>query len=299
MQRRFEIPGDAVFPEGITEGPGTTFFLGSMTDGTIYRGDTATGKVEVFMPPDGDGRGVICGMDIDDYGRLISCDYEGGQLFAHDLASRTLVARRETPAGSGPNDVVVVGDTAFVTDSKSQVVWQLPAGPGEIGEPEIAVDLSGHYQGAPGAYLNGIVAHPGGTQLLVAAQGDGSLWRIDLATMSAARVDLGGYKFNADGLLLDDDVLYGVTNRGEDWADVRFMISALRLDPGWQSGTVLGELTDPDWDSPTTIAAVDGQLLVLCAQLRATHLNTPPSLPFVVAAMDMPRWKGGEGDGLE
>jgi len=291
MRRRFEIPGDAVFPEGITEGPGTTFFLGSLTDGTIYRGDTSTGKVEVFLPPDGDGRDTICGMDIDNYGRLISCDFEGGRLFVHDLASRTLVARREMPGGeSGPNDVVVVGDTAFITDSKCQVVWRLPAGPDEIGEPEVAVDLSGQYEGMGSAFLNGIVARPGGTQLLVAAQRDGRLWRIDLATMSAAQVDLGGYNFNADGMLLDGDVLYGVTNRGKGWAEVRVMISVLRLDHDWRSGRVLGELTDPDWDSPTTIAAVDGQLLVLCAQIRARNLNTPPSLPFVVAAMDMPSW---------
>lgn len=31
---RYSLPGDNVFPEGITEGGGTTFYVGSMGDGT-------------------------------------------------------------------------------------------------------------------------------------------------------------------------------------------------------------------------------------------------------------------------
>src|SRR5438132_10712685 len=85
---RYSLPGDNVFPEGITEGGGTVFFVGSMGDGTIYRGDTASGDVEVFLPPDGDGRTTITGLDMDGYGRLIACDYDGGQLFVYDLAAR-------------------------------------------------------------------------------------------------------------------------------------------------------------------------------------------------------------------
>ena len=107
---RYPLPGKNVFPEGITEGGGTVFFVGSMGDGTIYRGDTAGGDVEVFLPADGDGRTTITGLDLDGHGRLIACDYDGGQLFAYDLAARKLVARRALPAEeSWPNDVVVAG----------------------------------------------------------------------------------------------------------------------------------------------------------------------------------------------
>src|ERR1700733_10385273 len=121
--RMFPIPGDNVFPEGITEGPGTSFFVGSTGDGAIYRGDTSTGIVEPFLPPDGDGRVCICGLDIDQYGRLIACDFGGAQLFVYDLATRALVARRPLPSTDAlPNDVVVYGDWAYVTDSKRPVV---------------------------------------------------------------------------------------------------------------------------------------------------------------------------------
>lgn len=289
---RYPLPGDNVFPEGITEGPDGTFFAGSMGDGTIYRGDTATGAVEVFLPPDGDGRTMVTGLAVDRYQRLIACDFDGHQLFVYRLDTRELLARRGFPgAEASPNDVAVAGDSAYVSDSNRPLVWRLPAGPVGIGEPEVAIDLTPFGVADP-AYLNGIVAHPAQPWLLTSSQGEGGvLWRVDLAEHAAAPVDLGGYEFNADGMLLDGDLLYGVTNRGETIADVRFAISAARLDPGWHSGTIVGELTDPDWDCPTTIAKVAGKLLVVCSQLRAMRTGTPPHLPFEVAAADLPGWR--------
>jgi hypothetical protein len=159
-----------------------------------------------------------------------------------------------------------------------------------VGEPEPAIDLTSFGPADP-AYLNGIVAHPGGKLLLVASQGEGgTLWRIDLVQQTAARVDLGGYEFNADGMLVYGGVLYGVTNRGETRADVRFMISAARLEPDWVSGAVLGEMTDPGWDFPTTIAQVGGQMLVVCSQVAKKDAGIPPSLPFRVVSVRFPEW---------
>jgi sugar lactone lactonase YvrE len=289
---RYALPGGNVFPEGITEGPGNTFFVGSMGDGTIFRGDVTTGEVEVFLPPDGDGRTTITGLAVDGHGRLIACDYDGGQLFAYDLATRALVARRAIPAEeSWPNDVAVAGDSGYVTDTRHPLVWRLPLGSGGAGEPELAIDLTPFGPADP-AYLNGIVAHPKGALLLAASQGEGgTLWRVDLVQRAAAPVNLGGYEFNADGMLLDGDVLYGVTNRGGTIEDVRFMITAARLAPDWRSAAILGELTDPGWDCPTTIAKVDAKLLVVCSQVRAMHAKAPPRLPFEIAATGLPHWQ--------
>lgn len=285
---RYALPGDNVFPEGITEGGGTVFYVGSMGDGTIYRGDTATSDVQAFVPANGDGRVSITGLDLDGNGRLIACDYDGGQLFAYDLATRELAARRALPAQEAwPNDVVVAGDNAYVTDTRHPRVWRLPVGRGGIGDAELAIDLAPFGPADP-AYLNGIVAHPDGTSLLVASQGEGgTLWRVDLASHHAAPVDLGGYEFNADGMLLDGDLLYGVTNRGENIENIRFMISVARLAPGWQSAAIVAELTDPSWDCPTTLAAMAGKLLIVCSQVRAMHTQAPPRLPFEIATTDL------------
>jgi sugar lactone lactonase YvrE len=288
---RYPLEGDNVFPEGITEGPGATFFVGSLGTGAIYRGDTTSGDVDMVLPPDGDGRQAVCGLDIDDYGRLVACDIAGGQLFVFDLAARRSVARRPIPADeSWPNDVVVVGDSAYVTDTKNPLIWRLPVGQAGIGEPEVAIDLA-EFGPADPAYLNGIVAHPDGTRLLASSQGEGgTLWLAEPGSGTATPVDLGGYEFNADGMLLDGDVLYGVTNRGETDADTRFMISVARLAPDWRSGQILGELTDPAWDCPTTIAKVGGKLLVVCSQVVLQRTGGAPRLPFEVVATDFPAW---------
>jgi hypothetical protein len=66
----YALPGLAVYPEGITEGPGATFYVGSLGDGTIYRGDTTTGEVTIVVSPNGDGRRAICGLDVDGYAGL-------------------------------------------------------------------------------------------------------------------------------------------------------------------------------------------------------------------------------------
>jgi sugar lactone lactonase YvrE len=287
----FALPGRAVFPEGITEGPGTTFYVGSLGDGTIYRGDTATGEVTIAIPPDSDGRQAIAGLAIDGHSRLIACDFDGGQIFVYDLRSGSLVARRAFPAAeSSPNDVVVVGDDAYITDSAHPLVWRVALCEQAIGEPEPAIDLTPFGPADP-AYLNGIVAHRDGTMLLVASQGEGgTLWRVDLTQNTAMPVDLGGYDFNADGMLVFDGVLYGVTNRGESRADVRFMISGARLEPDWRSGTLIGELADPEWDFPTTIAHVGGQMLVVCSQVGKKDTDVPPSLPFRVVSAGFPDW---------
>lgn len=96
---RYPLPGDNVFPEGITDGGGTTFYVGSMGDGTIFRGDAATGAAKPFVPPDGDGRTTITGLAVDGHGRLIACDFDGGQLFVYSLATAALVARTRKARG--------------------------------------------------------------------------------------------------------------------------------------------------------------------------------------------------------
>jgi hypothetical protein len=154
----------------------------------------------------------------------------------------------------------------------------------------VAIDLARYHPADP-AFLNGIVCHPAQPLLLIASQGKGgTLWRADAASAVAGPVDLYGYDFNADGMLLDGDVLYGVTHRGTVAQEIRFMISAVRLAPDWKSGTVLGVLTDERWTFPTTIAKVAGELLVVCSQLHAPRLNIPPQLPFTVAATEFPTW---------
>ena len=68
---RYILPGNAVFPEGVAYQPSAgAYFVGSTTDGTIFRGTLHEPAASVFLPPGGDGRTTATGLKVDSRGRL-------------------------------------------------------------------------------------------------------------------------------------------------------------------------------------------------------------------------------------
>jgi hypothetical protein len=170
---RYPLPGDNVFPEGITEGGGTTFHVGSMGDGAIFRGDTATGVVEPFVPPDGDGRITITGLAVDGYGHLIALRFRRWPAVRLQPGHR---GAGGSPGAAGRRGLAQRrrrGRSQRLCDRHPASAGVAPAaGPPRCGEPELAIDLTPFGPADP-AYLNGIVAHPQQALLLVASQGEG------------------------------------------------------------------------------------------------------------------------------
>ena len=276
----FVLPGDQVYPEGITEGPGTTFYVGSIDTGTIYRGDLDHGVAEVWLPGGLDQRTSVGGLQRDSAGRLVACGLATGHVFVYEVDSGALIARRTVPAeGAFLNDVDVVDGVAYVTDSAYPRVWALSLGPDTVGEPAVFCDLSEYGLAAPN-YLNGIVGTADRTAVLVADQAQEALWRVELATGAAAPVELIDSQFCADGMaLLEPGLLLGVSNRGETQDDAVFFVSTVRSDDGWATARVTREHADPRWRTPTTLAIVAGRVLVVDAQLWS---RPGPKLPFTV-----------------
>jgi Cu-Zn family superoxide dismutase len=290
---RYVLPGDRVFPEGITEGPDHTFFVGSTTDGTLFRIRPDRPEAEVWSPGGRDGRTELLGLHVDPRGRLVACGGSTGSLFVYDAATGALVARRTVPADRALlNDVVTDAGSAYVTDSARPVLWRLPLdtdGAGAVGEPELLADLAD--AGADeDSFLNGIVLDDGA--LLVAAQGGGVLWRVEPETGTATGVDLGGLELGADGLLLravpEGTLLLGVTNRGESRESLTFAVTVLRLAEDRRSAELVAELPLPaeEYDVPTTIADDGDRLLVVCGQVLHPEQPRPP---FLVRGLDLPR----------
>lgn len=276
----FVLPGSQVYPEGITEGAGNSFYVGSIDAGTIYRGDLDQGVAEVWLPGGLDQRTSVGGLHCDGSGRLVACGLATGHVFVYEVDGGALIARRTVPAdGAFLNDVFVVGDTAYLTDSSRPLVWALPLGPDAVGEPQPFCDLAEHGLPEPN-YLNGIVATADRSALLVSDQAQEALWRVELQTGSAAPVELVDSQFCADGMaLVEPGLLLGVSNRGETREDVVFFVSTLRSDDGWRTARVTREHADPRWTAPTTLALVDGRVLVVEAQLWS---RPDPRLPFRV-----------------
>ena len=115
-------------PEGISIGPGTTFFVGSIPTGAIYRGDLRTGEGAVLSP--GGAGSASIGLDLDEKGRLFVAGGPTGQARVVDRAVPGAVLHTRqlanTPA-TFVNDVVVARDAAWFTDSVNQVLYRVPA----------------------------------------------------------------------------------------------------------------------------------------------------------------------------
>jgi sugar lactone lactonase YvrE len=258
---------DGFRPEGIAIGRGTTFYVGSIPTGAIYRGDLRTGEGSVFVPG-APGRAAI-GVAVDKRDRLFVAGGGTGMGFVYDAAGK-LVASYLLAGGPGltfVNDVVVTRDAAWFTDSNRDVVYRLGiAGDGTLAAAAESVPLGGDYQQVPGTNLNGIEATPDGGTLIAVQSVTGRLFTIDPQTGAARLIDLGGTLLpNGDGLLLRGKTLYVVQNRLNQ-------IAVVELAPDLASGEVTGFLTDPDFDVPTTIDRHGNRLYAVNARF-----STPPT----------------------
>lgn len=241
---------DGFQPEGIAVGAGTTFFVGSIPTGAVYRGDLRTGMGDVLVPPS--DRAAI-GLDADRRGRLFVAGGPLGQAFVYDARTGASLAVYELAgAPTFINDVVVTGKAAWFTDSFNPVLYRLPLGPGgrlPSADAVEVVPLSGDYVHVPGEFnLNGIDATPSGGQLVVVQSVTGTLFRVDPGSGAARAVDLGGdVVTNGDGILLDGTRLFVVRN-------VQNRIAVVELTPDLAAGALVAHLEHPALDVPTTIA---------------------------------------------
>jgi hypothetical protein len=263
------LPGARVMPEGIVAGPHADFFAGSSADGTVYRCRLEDAVAHVWLQPGEHGRDSALGMAVHEGRHLVVCGGRTGHVFCYDIPSGEL-AHRATPGGF-PNDVCIVGDTVYVTDSSRPVLRTGPVG-GDLTELDLA-------EAGEDAYLNGIVATP--DAVLVAAQGTEALWRVDLRTHEVTKLTDG---FGADGMLLLGDVLYGVCNEGTTMDDAVFFLAALRLDDDG-GATPLGRFVDPRFDTPTTLDTDGERLLIVNAQFAK---GSSAAAPFQVIAVPLP-----------
>lgn len=279
----YELPGEEVYPEGVVyqESSGD-FFVGSTTNGEIFRGTVQEGggTAEVFLEGGQDGRTAAIGLELDDEGRLFVAGGDTGRMFVYGTGSGELVDRFQNERESTfVNDVAVTrsGD-AYFTDSFSPVLYRLAAA-GDGYEFEEYLDL----EGTPIEYeddfnLNGIVATPDGRYLIVTHSTTGQLFRIDTQREEIVEIDLGGDQVAGDGMILEGRTLYAV---------VGTEILPVQLSEDYASGEVGEAFSYSQFRSPTTIAKYDERLLVVNSQFDAQESGNP-ELPFTVSDVPIP-----------
>ncbi|MGW3151900.1 SMP-30/gluconolactonase/LRE family protein [Streptomyces sp. NPDC001177] len=289
---RYLLPSTATsaFPEGIARS-GRHIFLGSATDGTIYRGVTSGEQLRPFIPAGANGLTQALGMKVDDRGRLFVAGGATGKVVVYDSRTgRHLATFATDTKGSTLNDIAIAPDgDIYITDSTQPTLYRIPAeqvtdtSPDEVRALQAWLPLSG----TPVIYekdnplnvnVNGIVITRDGRYLVVADTNSKALYRITIRTRKVEQIDLSGAPVMGDGLVLTGRDLYAVdANTPPGNAVVR-----IRLDPDARTGRVLSRRTGPELKFPST-AVLDGDdLLVVNLQFNRLASGQAPDLPFDV-----------------
>ena len=259
-------------PEGVTvDGGSGAFFVGTVDDGTIYRGTLGAPTLTPYIRG-GAGRAAV-GMKAV-RGRLYVAGGATGKVFVYGIASKALVATFDTGSGGFLNDLVVTprGDV-WVTDSFRPTLWRITAAvvAAGTGTPQgIPVGPEIAYGG--GFNLNGIVALDGGRRLLVVQTSTGALFRVTPARDGSANrriVRVAAPAVPGDGMALDRGRLLVVTGRPAQ-------VVVLRLTSRRRAVRVRA-VTDPTLEGPSTIAVRGRRWLVVNADFATS------TRPFTVS----------------
>jgi sugar lactone lactonase YvrE len=266
-------------PEGISIGKGTTFYVGSVANGSIYRGDVRTGDGALLVP--GIANTAAVGTEVDGRNRLWVSGGAGGNGRVYDAKSGALLAtydfRKNFPGlPTFINDVVVTKDAAYFTDSSNAELYVVPLSRGgrlPAADGFTVLPLTGDFVLQPGFNLNGIEASQDGRTLLVVQSNTGKLFAVPVKTGFATKVDLGSTTLtNGDGLLRRGSILYVVQNQLNQ-------IAALRLDRKLTSGRLIDTITNDNFKVPTTIAAFGQSLYAVNARFGEPN---PQTLDYTV-----------------
>ena len=246
-------------PEGIEVGKGTTFYVGSVANGAIFRGNLRTGTGAILVA--GASGKSATGIELDNRNRLFVAGAATGTASIYD--ARTGALLRTYTLASAPtfiNDVVVTRTAAFFTDSRKAVLYGIPIGRrGTLGDAT-TIQLSGDFSLQSGFNLNGIDATRNGKTLVAVQSNTGKVFRIDPVTGVTREIRLGAESVpNGDGILLTGKTLYVVQNQNN-------RVAVIALAPNLASGRVVTRLSDPDFAIPTTIDHLGRRLYVVNAR---------------------------------
>lgn len=262
-----ELP-DGFHPSGIAIGERPLAYFGSLLGGAIHRIDLATGTGTTIHPGTNPGtfdpRYMAVGLAVDRRDRVFTAGGWGRLLKIHD--GRTGALLRSYPVGAADTAVYAVTltpDTAWFTDGFTPALFGLPLRrDGRLPEVDEVVTLrltgdwvQGTTAGVPTA--SGITRTPDGQALLVmnlAADG-GSVFRVDPVSGVARKVDLGGVALpSVLGLARDGTTLYATPHDNG--------VAAFRLTPDGARATLLRQIADPRFDTPSAGAVHRGRLYV-------------------------------------
>jgi outer membrane protein assembly factor BamB len=267
-----EIPlPDGWQPEGIEVGRGFTAYSGSRADGSVARVDLRTGEIdEDFI--EGQGAPAV-GIEYEEGAdRLWVAGGPSGEVRVYDASTGEVLEIYSFGAGRFVNDIVVIQDAAYATDSLSAELLVVPLGSGgdlpAAGDTEV-LPLGGDWVQVAGFNANGIEEFAG--WLIVPNSTTGQLVAVDPDTGEAVELLPAGSVTRADGILFKGSKLYVVQNLANTISVWRFAGGEVRFDEAITQEDVPGRL-----DVPTTIAFAGGSLWTVNARFTTpAEASTP------------------------
>ena len=281
-----------VYPESVTVDQSSgTFFVGSVKEGTIYKGKVARPSLEVFSLGGADGRSIATGMFFAS-DRLVVVGRQTGLIFVYNTKNGRLISKLDNGLRTGQtflNDTTFAPDgSAYVTDSVNPVLYRVaPTGSGQYALEEF-LKFEGTpvtYVNAPGAAginVNGIVATSDGRYLIIGKRNENRLFRVDLNSREIVPVNMPAETLNTpDGLFLERNTLYVTQN-------VPKSIAVLKLSSDFSQAELERTINHPTFAFPTSVARYKNRLLVVSSQFdtagspAAVSGTQPPVVPFWV-----------------
>jgi hypothetical protein len=257
-------------PEGIAVGEGNTFYVGSLLDGDIYRGDLRSGAGSLFV--DVAGR-VSAGMRVDEARDwLVVAGGPTGHAWVYDTQDGSTVADLVLgPEGETfSNDVAIRRNALYFTDTFAPLIYRVPIlADGSFGTTQ-PITVTGPAAATGGFGLNGIDSTHRGW-LIVNHTDLGILALVDPTTGESRLIPLTGPPLvpgTLDGLQLEGRTAWVVQNFANS-------VARVRLSPDLTSGEVVDVITSDLFRVPTTVARHGSRLALVNGRF---DLGFPP--PF-------------------
>lgn len=275
--RRIELPEAVGATEGVAVDPATgRVFVGDLGNGDVWVGGIDGTPFELFAAAP--SRSQAIGLAVDAAGdRLLIATGTSGTLDVHGLADGGYITSIELPVESGSliNDVVVADDgVVYVSDSGLPRIYRIAA---NTNEAELWVDYAtGGVEATQleGLQGNGLVVDD--NWLLVAHMATGTLLRIERGSgdLTSLAVDDPAGGVGRDGLARCGDRLFGVEIAQLAGGPDRIWLNT--VSEGAESIVAAGEILDETFASPSTIALLEDNLIVVNAQFGVAE----PLRPF-------------------
>ena len=257
-------------PEGIAVGEGNTFFVGSLWDGDIYRGDLRSGAGALLV--DVEDRSAV-GMRVDKARNwLVVAGGPTGHAWVYDTEDGSTVADLVLGAAGATfsNDVAITHDALYFTDTFAARLYRVPIeADGSFGATE-PITVTGPAAATGDFGLNGIDSTHRGW-LIVNHTALGILALVDPSTGESKAIELSGPPLHAgtlDGLQLEGRTVWVVQNFANS-------VARVKLSPDLTSGEVVEVITSDLFRVPTTVARHGSSLALVNGRF---DLGFPP--PF-------------------